>query len=80
MSSFVFVCFRIFKTLSSCFFIFETVYIRIYIFKNIYVFNMCIYITNIGITENCLGFQKDAHQCTDHFASPEMSVRVDFDG
>ena len=24
--------------------------------------------------------QKDAHQFADHFASPEMSVRVDFEG
>ena len=32
------------------------------------------------VNENRYFFQKDAHRFTDHFASPEMSVRVDFEG
>ena len=37
------------------------------------------YITNI-IQMKIIYFQKDAHRFIDLFASPEMSVRVDFEG
>ena len=41
-----------------------------------------IYIKNkeLSINMNRLVAQKDAHRFTDHFASPEMSARVDFAG
>ena len=40
---------------------------------HIYIYVKC------GINENIL-LQKDAHQFTDFFAGPEISVRVDFEG
>ena len=45
-------------------------YIYIYIYMN----------TEFSINENSLLFQKDADRFTDFLASPEMSVRVDFEG
>ena len=55
------------------------VYQNIYILKNIFERNMYIYI-KYSTYENTIFLQKDAHRFTDHFASPEISVRVDFEG
>ena len=46
----------------------------------IYVFNIYRYIRKISTNENNIFLQKDAHRFTDHFASPKMSVRFDFEG
>ena len=55
-------------------FIYILIYIYIYIHKHMY------YVYNIySRNENYVCLQKDAHQFTDHFASSEMSVRVEFE-
>ena len=38
------------------------------------------YKNKYSTNENNIFVQKDAHRCTDHLASLEMSVRVDFEG
>ena len=54
------------------------IYIYIYIYIRIHTLQHFFYIYNKYNTHgNIIFFQKDAHGSTDHFASPEMSVRVD---
>ena len=62
----------------------KTIYIiqSRYILKCIYFkHKYIIFVYNkYGTTESYIFSQKDAHWFTDHFASSEMSVRIDFEG
>ena len=52
----------------------------IYIYIYIYIFQTYTYIRNKYSTNTKIFVQKYAHRFTDHFASLESSVRVDFEG
>ena len=64
-------------------FLYIDIYYNIYIYILMYICfkHICIYIYNkYSTNENNIFLQKDAHLFTDHLASPEMSVRVNFEG
>ena len=66
-------------------YIYVYIYIlKIYIFKLEYIYKKLYlkhaYMINIVQMKNNIFLQKDAHRLTVFFASPELSVRVDFEG